>query len=87
MLKGGLHVLYIEGTLRSEEKWLRMSLDSSPGTSSSTPTRINPRHKETRPGDFAELLKPGKSNVYILGDLDRDAFEPGELKPARPETV
>ena len=26
------------------------------------------------------MLKPGKYDVYILGDLDRDAFDPGELK-------
>jgi uncharacterized membrane protein len=79
VLKGGLHVLYIEGTLRAEAKWLRMSLDSSRDIKLDA-IRIDPQHKETRPGDFAELLKPGKYDVYILGDVDRDAFEPGELE-------
>ncbi len=82
VLKGGLHVLYIEGNLRAEEKLLRMSLDSSRDIKLDS-IRIDPQHKETRPGDFAELLKPGKYDVYILGDLDRDAFEPGELEAAR----
>lgn len=78
VLKGGLHVLYIEGTLRAEEKFLRMSLDSSRDIKLDY-IRIDAQRKETRPGDFAELLKPGKYDVYILGDVDRDAFEPGEL--------
>ena len=79
VLKGGLHVLYIEGTIRAEEKWLRMSLDSSRDIKLDF-IRIDPQNKRTRPADFAELLKPGKYDVYIFGDVDRDAFEPGELE-------
>ena len=59
VLKGGLHVLYIEGTLRAEEKWLRMSLDSSRDIKLDS-IRIDPRHKETRPGDFAEIAQAGQ---------------------------
>jgi uncharacterized membrane protein len=80
VLKGGLHVLYIEGDLRVEQKFLRRSLDASRDIKVDS-ILIDARHKkETRPGDFAELLKPGKYDVYILGDLDATAFEPGELE-------
>ena len=79
MLKGGLHVLYIEGDLRVEQKFLRWSLDSSRDIKVDS-IRIDPQHvKETKPGDFADLLKPGKYDVYILGDVDSTVFTEAEL--------
>jgi uncharacterized membrane protein len=83
VLKGGLHVLYIEGDLRVEQKFLRRSLDASRDIKVDS-IRIDPRHvKETKPGDFADLLKPGKYDVYILGDIDSTAFTDAELEDLR----
>ena len=79
VLKGGLHVLYIEGELRSEQKWLRRSLDASRDIKVDS-IRLDPRHPETIPNDLSELFKPGKYDVYILGDVDCMAFLPPESK-------
>jgi len=81
VLKGGLHVLYIEGASRLEEKFLRLSLDASRDIKLDA-IRIDAQHKkETRPSDLDALLKPpGKYDVYILGDIDASAFEPQELQ-------
>jgi uncharacterized membrane protein len=80
VLKGGLHVLYIEGDLRVEQKFLRRSLDASRDIKVDS-IRIDPRHlRETKPADLLERFKPGKYDVYILGDVDSTAFEPAELE-------
>ncbi len=79
VLKGGLHVLYIEGDLRVEEKFIRRSLDASRDIKVDF-IGIDPRHvKETKPGNMLELFKPGKYDVYILGDVDSSVFEAAEL--------
>ena len=79
VLKGGLHVLYIEGDLRVEAGKLRRSLDASRDIKVDY-IRLDPRHPETAPSDLAELLKPGKYDVYILGDIDSLAFNAKELE-------
>jgi hypothetical protein len=79
VLKGGLNVLYLEGTVRPETRFLRRALDASPDISVRF-VRIDPRRAETRPGDMSEWFKPGKYDVYILGDLDATAFRGDELK-------
>jgi uncharacterized membrane protein len=80
VLKGGLHVLYIEGDLRVEQKFLRRSLDASRDIKVDS-IRIDPQHvKETKPGDLAEIFKAGKYDVYILGDVDSTVFTDAELK-------
>ncbi len=79
VLKGGLNVLYLEGTLRREIKFLRRALDASADINVDF-VRIDPRRAETRPGDMAERFQPGKYDVYILGDLDSTAFEGNELR-------
>ena len=80
VLKGGLHVLYIEGDLRVEQKFLRRSLDASRDIKVDF-IRLDPRHlKETKPGNLKELFKPGKYDVYILGDVDSTAFDAAELE-------
>ncbi|HEX4149960.1 MAG TPA: glutamine amidotransferase [Pirellulales bacterium] len=78
VLKGGLSVLYVEGQPRVEQKFIRRSLDSSPEIKVDY-VRLDPRHKETRPPDLAERLKPGRYDVYIFGDVDAQAFSEGEL--------
>jgi hypothetical protein len=79
VLKGGLNVLYLEGfPPRFEQKFLGRALGASEDISVDT-AMIDPRRPETRPADLAERLKPGKYEVYMLGDLDSSVFQPGEL--------
>ncbi len=86
VLKGGLHVLYIEGDLRVEQKFLRRALDAWRDIKVDF-IRLDPRHlKETKPNDLKERFAPGKYDVYILGDVDSSAFTPAELKQLK-ETI
>jgi hypothetical protein len=78
-------VLYIEGDLRLEQKFLWQSLNASRDIKVDS-IRIDAQHKETKPGNLLDLFKPGKYDVYILGDVDSDAFEPAELEQLK-ETV
>ena len=78
VLKGGLNVLYLEGALRVEQKFIRRALDSSPDIKVDY-VRIDPRDPKTRPPDLADRFKPGKYDVYILGDIDSTAFSGDEL--------
>ena len=80
VLKGGLRVLYIEGDLRVEEKFLRRSLDASRDIKVDF-IRLDPHHvKETKPPDLKEKFKQGKYDVYILGDVDSTSFDKEELE-------
>jgi uncharacterized membrane protein len=78
VLKGGLNVLYIEGALRVEQKFIRRALDSSPDIKVDY-VRLDSRDKQSRPADFADRFKPGKYDVYIIGDVDSTAFQGDEL--------
>ncbi len=78
VLKGGLNVLYVEGALRVEEKFLRRALGSSPDIKVDY-VRLEAREPRSRPADFADRFKPGKYDVYILGDVDSTAFASDEL--------
>jgi hypothetical protein len=79
VLKGGLNVLYIEGTYRPEQKWIRWALESSRDIHVDC-VRLDARRPETRPGDLAACFRPGKYEVYILGDVDSTAFHESELR-------
>jgi hypothetical protein len=79
VLKGGLNVLYLEGDMRVEQVFLRRALDASPDIKVDF-VRIDPRRPETRPGDLADRFKPGKYDVYLIGDLDATAFRGAELQ-------
>jgi hypothetical protein len=78
VLKGGLNVLYIEGTLRVELKFIRRALDSSPDIKVDY-VRLDPGDQRSRPADLAARFKPGKYDVYILGDVDSTAFQGDDL--------
>lgn len=82
VLKGGVNVLYLDGSLSTEQKFLRWSLDASPDIKVDY-VRIRADRRETRPPDLLERLKPGKYDVYMLGDIDSDAFKEGELEQLR----
>jgi hypothetical protein len=75
VLKGGLNALYLEGTYRVEQRFIRRALDASqdihvdywrPGAG-------------YKPGDLREMFKPGKYDVYIIGDIDSSLFSKEEL--------
>lgn len=76
-LKGGLRVLYLEADWRPEVKFLRRSLDASPDIHVDY-RRFDPERAETRPGDADQFFRPGKYDVFILGDIDSAAFSNAE---------
>ncbi len=76
-LKGGLNVLYLEADWRPEVKFLRRSLDASPDIHVDY-RRFDPERPETRPGDADQFFRPGKYDVFILGDIDSTAFSNAE---------
>ncbi|MBN1395930.1 MAG: hypothetical protein JW959_12990 [Pirellulales bacterium] len=78
VLKGGLNVLYLEGALRVEQKFIRRALDSSPDIKVDY-VRLDARDAKSRPADLAERFAPGKYDVYVIGDLDSSAFTEKEL--------
>ena len=79
VLKGGLNVLYLEGSLRVEQKFIRRALDASADINVDY-VRLDAGRPDARPQDLAERFKPGKYEVYLLGDLDSDAFRGNELQ-------
>ena len=81
VLKGGVNVLYLEGALRVDQKFLRRSLDASPDIKVDY-VRLDPRDPAQRPVDLAERFRRGKYDVYILGDVDASVFTPEELQAA-----
>ncbi len=79
VLKGGINVLYLEGALRVDQKFLRRSLDASPDIKVDY-VRLDPRDPAQRPVDLAERFNRGKYDVYILGDVDASSFTSDELQ-------
>jgi uncharacterized membrane protein len=79
VLAGGLRVLYLEGEVRAEQKWIYRALDASQDIQLDA-WRINAQDLTTRPADFDLAFEPGKYDVYILGDLDASAFKKQELE-------
>ncbi len=78
VLKGGLNVLYIEGALRVEEKFIRRALGSSPEIKVDY-LRLDRTGPDGPARDLAERFKPGKYDIYILGDVDSTLFRPEDL--------
>jgi len=78
VLDGGLRVLYLNGSLLWEQKFIRRALDASPDIDVDY-RYINAGKPETRPADMAALFQPGKYDVYVVGDLDSKAFTEQEL--------
>ena len=89
VLKGGINVLYLEGQVRVESRFLLQALRAAPNVQVDfyrivrDPTLPADRGPAAflRPGnlDLSEAFRPGKYDVYILGDLDSAAFRPEEL--------
>jgi hypothetical protein len=79
VLKGGLQVLYIEGTPRRETPFLRHALAAAPGVNLKSVWLNSFAPKSRRPADMDEWFKPGKFDVYILGDVDSSLFDRQQL--------
>jgi len=73
VLEGGLKILYLEGELRPEQKFLRDSLDASPDMEVDF-TWIDPRNRADWPVDLGDALQDPRYDVFILGDLDATAL-------------
>ena len=95
-IDGGLDVLYIEGTRRYEQNFIRAALDEAsdvrvrywrPSTASLTARLPDATEAErvaaltrSRKSLIDAFFKPGKYAAYVLGDVDAAAFQPNELK-------
>ncbi|MCS7305313.1 MAG: hypothetical protein NZ602_09435 [Thermoguttaceae bacterium] len=90
VLKGGINVLYLEGQVRVESRFLLQALQAAPNVQvdfyrisrdPTIPLERGPTAAFVRPAelDLSEAFRPGKYDVYILGDLDSAAFRPEEL--------
>jgi uncharacterized membrane protein len=82
VFEGGLNVFYMEGELRVEQRFLRRSLNTSPDIKVDFEW-LDHRLRKKWPIDLSERFKPGKYDVYILGDLDSSAFRPEDLESLR----
>jgi len=78
VLKGGVNVLYIEGTLRVDPKYLLRSLDASPDIKVDF-VRLNEHEPLERPDQLLQSFRRGKYDVYMIGDVDASLFTPEEL--------
>ena len=78
--EGGLNVLYIEGEIRSEQRFLRRSLDASPDIKVDYLLIDHRLRKTDWPKDLSSLLEPGKYDAYIIGDLDSDALRREDME-------
>lgn len=95
-IDGGLDVLYIEGTRRYEQNFVRAALDEAsdvrvrywrPSTAALTARLPDATEAErvaaltrSRKSLVETFFKPGKYAAYVLGDVDAAAFQPNELK-------
>ena len=73
VLEGGMKVLYIEGELRHEQRFLTRSIDASPDMELEFQW-IDGRKRDQWPVDLAAVLDPPRFDVLILGDLDSTAL-------------
>jgi hypothetical protein len=83
VLRGGLRVLYLEGELRHEYKFLRRSIDSSADIQLDA-MWIDRRGRDDWPVDLTEQLEEDY-DVYLIGDLDAAALGPENISALREE--
>jgi uncharacterized membrane protein len=83
VLAGGLRVLYLQGELRREQRFLRRALAASPDIDVTLLT-LHTRDRDRWPTDLSRYFEPGAFDVYILGDLDATAFRPADAASGRP---
>jgi uncharacterized membrane protein len=74
VLEGGLKVLYLEGELRLEQKFLRRSIDASQDIELDFQWIDSRLRKNNWPVDLTETFKDPQYDVFIIGDLDATAL-------------
>ena len=78
VVDGGLKVLYLEGALRVEQRFLRRILAASPDMQVDF-RWIDSNRRDRWPVDLARDLA-AKHDVYLVGDLDSAAVRPDDLR-------
>jgi Mg-chelatase subunit ChlD len=81
VIDGGLKVLYLEGALRVEQRFLRRVLAASPDMQVDF-RWISSIRRDRWPVDLARDLA-GEHDVYLIGDLDAAAVRPADLETIR----
>lgn len=78
--KGGLNVLYIEGARnRVEKRFVRTALDSS-NVIALEYLYLDAQRVAQQPPDLSDRFRPGRYDVYLLGDIDSAAFRGEDLQ-------
>ena len=73
VFEGGLKVLYLEGELRLEQKFLRRAIDASQDIELDF-LWLDKRRRSSWPVDLTGTLRNSPYDVYIIGDLDASAL-------------
>jgi len=81
VVDGGLRVLYLEGDLRVEQRFLRRTLAASPDMQVDF-RWIDSTRREQWPVDLGRDLAQDYK-VFLIGDLDADALRPSDLVALR----
>jgi len=79
VLEGGLRVLLIDSGKRPEFKFLRRSLNDSPDIELDDLV-IDSLNRNAWPVNFGTMLKDGKYDVYILGNVPAPALADANMK-------
>ncbi len=77
VVDGGLRVLYLEGALRVEQRFVRRTLAASPDIHVDF-RWIDSSRRENWPVDLSRQLDT-EYDVYLIGDLDSSALRPTDL--------
>lgn len=77
VIDGGLKVVYLEGALRVEQRFLRRTLSASPDMQVEF-RWIDSSDRSDWPIDISDLLSDDV-DVFLIGDLDASAIEPEQL--------
>jgi hypothetical protein len=78
VIDGGLRVLYLEGAIRVEQRFLRRVLGASPDMQVDFQW-IDSSRRDRWPVDLGNALA-GDYDVFLIGDLDSTALRPGDLQ-------
>ena len=76
--EGGGRILYLEGELREEQSWINRSLRRF-SDFDLTYRWVPPDTAAAWPVDFESWIRPGRFDVYIVGDLDAAALGDQQL--------
>ena len=78
VVDGGLRVLYLEGALRVEQRFLRRVLAASPDMQVDFQW-VDSSRRDRWPVDLGRVVA-GDYNVFLIGDLDASALRPQDMQ-------